>query len=242
MPSKSGQYLGAIDWYPNKVKPERLKARKLVSKDFQNKNCRKDLRTFVDVTELFDAEFMMTAYTWERKCDPTINGVLEKPNKWLITNNYFLSCEYQQLRDEQWGKHVRRKKIEYRITQNPEMGAHCIFESVPFEIVQKHWNEILPLDTDFAYTTRGGKLWHRQLSKAINIPMEPDTFHDGRIGFLIDFNSCTTKCSKSATGKTTQELREWMMKHIPSFKPFTDDDTIFLKATNEFCYIADFLK
>jgi hypothetical protein len=249
MPSRGRTYVGAIDWYPEEIKPDRRKCRSR-PKDIRttrkgaaiNPHDNRDVRAFVDVTEYFNAKFTMTAYSWDDKAVATMDGVLQDPHLWMITNNYYLSCEYQEVRDAIAGRHLKTKKIQYRLGQNRDMGAQCIFESVPFEIVQLYWKHMLPLDTVFVYTTRSEHTRNRKLLTTVNMPLEPDEHHDGRIGLLVDFNCRTTKWSTSPTNRSVADLRQWMTRNITGIKPFTDENTVFPRASDEVCFMADFLR
>lgn len=243
MPVTSGKYWGVVDWFPeeNRVRHRHKPDPKVAQhKSYDSWNA------YVDMTDYFESNYVITAYTTHRT-KATVESVLKYPELYKVTNNYWLSAGYNKIRDAHNLRLGRRPKNSPPLNFNKDMGAQTIFESVPFEVLQRYWKKSIPLDDKVRYKTPKGKYRNRKWLTTINTPFNVGKEADERIGIVVNFNATSTYIREKAgnsfeiDGYSATEIREWLMRIAPDITLFTDEPTVFHRSAQEVCFMADFL-
>jgi len=243
MPVSNGKYWGIVDWFPDE---DRARYRHKPNAR-ESRHLRIDLwNACVDMTDYFESKYVITAYTTHR-IRATEASVLAHPHLYKVTNNYWLSSEYNVLRDKYNLRFGKRPKNSPPFEFNKDMGAQTIFESVPFEILQRFWKKSIPLDDKVRYKTPKENYRNRKWLTTINTPFNVNNEADGRIGIVVNFNATSTYIKEKAgnsfeiDGHSATTVREWLMRVAPDITLFTDEPTVFHRSAQEVCFMADFL-
>jgi len=236
-----------IEWNPKKESPPKI-----------NSQLGKFLSVKKDVTSMFNSRVKLTALRPLTENEKVIyDDFSYNSYKFDGTEHYGIGDFAKELADDfpnggDWTVTNATEAREYEIEhlgKPSDVGYSVVFMGCPWDVFVRYWRKPIRFRSKLTFRRYYKKgLPRKTKNRNIDILSFAQNVNDWVMGtrpelkflqnqiLLADFDYAFTKRKRNAVD---QEIADWMLQNVSSFKLLTDESTPFCDPATEFCFTSD---